>query len=328
MSGTDQGQVRLHGPRVPRRLDRRPRRSVRGRRDRARAARRTARCSRPARTSRRCSACARCRSRRRRGGTPTVPPEIDDIVMTALERDPDSRWQHATALRNALTTLTKRLGMQVTNQEVVAWLDALDFDSATLPFDGDRERSEHRVGDHLDRARDRPRRPRARPQRQAHDRAQGSRRREARRPAARRRPRRDDHRPAVAPAGSRGPRARHQRRVRGGGAPLRAPRGDPPVGQLPRGRGRPDDGARVGAQLDADPARASAPTIIAAPAPRGGRPARAPVGPRRRHRSVPEGPPAANSGPEADYPADPVLLVLAGCRRSPRPRSTSCCRCT
>jgi serine/threonine protein kinase len=69
---------------------------------------------------------------------PAVPPEIDDIVMTALERDPDRRWQQATALRNALTTLTKRLDMQVTNKEVVVWLDALDFDSATLPFHGER----------------------------------------------------------------------------------------------------------------------------------------------------------------------------------------------
>jgi serine/threonine protein kinase len=65
---------------------------------------------------------------------PEVPQEIDDIVMTALERDPDRRWQQATALRTALTTLTQRLGMQVMNQEVVHWLDVLDFDSATLPF--------------------------------------------------------------------------------------------------------------------------------------------------------------------------------------------------
>jgi serine/threonine protein kinase len=54
---------------------------------------------------------------------PKVPPEIDDIVMTALSRDPDRRWQHATALRSALTTLTQRLGMVVTNAQVVQWLD-------------------------------------------------------------------------------------------------------------------------------------------------------------------------------------------------------------
>jgi len=54
---------------------------------------------------------------------PNVPPEIDDIVMTALARDPDRRWQHATALRCALTTLTQRLGLVATNIQVVQWLD-------------------------------------------------------------------------------------------------------------------------------------------------------------------------------------------------------------
>ena len=54
---------------------------------------------------------------------PLVPPEIDDIVMTALQRDPDRRWQHATALRSALTTLTKRLGLIATNLQAIQWLD-------------------------------------------------------------------------------------------------------------------------------------------------------------------------------------------------------------
>ena len=54
---------------------------------------------------------------------PKVPPEIDEIVMTALERDPDKRWQHATALRNALTTMTKRLGLEVSNAHVAQWID-------------------------------------------------------------------------------------------------------------------------------------------------------------------------------------------------------------
>jgi serine/threonine protein kinase len=53
---------------------------------------------------------------------PNVPGEIDDIVMTALSRDPDGRWQHATALRTALTTVTRRLGLVCTNQQVVEWL--------------------------------------------------------------------------------------------------------------------------------------------------------------------------------------------------------------
>jgi serine/threonine protein kinase len=33
---------------------------------------------------------------------PDLPPELDAIVMTALERNPEHRWQRASALRNAL----------------------------------------------------------------------------------------------------------------------------------------------------------------------------------------------------------------------------------
>ena len=54
---------------------------------------------------------------------PKVPKEIDELVMTALERNPDRRWQHATALRNALTTMTQRLKMDVMNGEVAEWID-------------------------------------------------------------------------------------------------------------------------------------------------------------------------------------------------------------
>ena len=54
---------------------------------------------------------------------PNVPVEIDDIVMTALERDPEKRWQHATALRTALTTLTKRLGLTVHDRQVTEWIE-------------------------------------------------------------------------------------------------------------------------------------------------------------------------------------------------------------
>src|SRR5512140_2013524 len=54
---------------------------------------------------------------------PLVPPEIDDVVMTALARDPERRWQHATALRTVLTTLTQRLDLVATNAQVIEWLD-------------------------------------------------------------------------------------------------------------------------------------------------------------------------------------------------------------
>ncbi len=62
-----------------------------------------------------------------------VPHEIDEIIMTALERDPDKRWQHATALRNAMTTVTRRLGLHVESTRVVEWLEKFDFDMATEP---------------------------------------------------------------------------------------------------------------------------------------------------------------------------------------------------
>jgi len=65
---------------------------------------------------------------------PKVPPEIDDIVMTALARDPDMRWQHATALRAAMTTVTKRLGLDVMSTQVARWLDSTFFDVTTAPF--------------------------------------------------------------------------------------------------------------------------------------------------------------------------------------------------
>ncbi len=64
---------------------------------------------------------------------PGVPHEIDEIIMTALERDPDKRWQHATALRNAMTTVTRRLGLHVESTRVVEWLERFDFDMATEP---------------------------------------------------------------------------------------------------------------------------------------------------------------------------------------------------
>jgi len=52
-----------------------------------------------------------------------VPPEIDTIVMTALARDPDRRWQRANALRTALTHEAMRLGLIALNQQVIDWVD-------------------------------------------------------------------------------------------------------------------------------------------------------------------------------------------------------------
>ncbi len=54
---------------------------------------------------------------------PDVPPELDAIVMTALERDPDQRWQRAAALRQALTMEVQRLGLAVRDAQVIEWID-------------------------------------------------------------------------------------------------------------------------------------------------------------------------------------------------------------
>jgi hypothetical protein len=63
-----------------------------------------------------------------------VPPEIDSIVMTALERDPDARWQRAAALRVALTTEMQRLGLAVLDQHVVEWCtNVFDNSDADTP---------------------------------------------------------------------------------------------------------------------------------------------------------------------------------------------------
>jgi serine/threonine protein kinase len=67
---------------------------------------------------------------------PEIPPEIDSIVMTALERDPDARWQRASAMRIALTTEMKRLGLTLLDQQVSEWCDSL-FSDEHVTFDVD-----------------------------------------------------------------------------------------------------------------------------------------------------------------------------------------------
>jgi serine/threonine-protein kinase len=54
---------------------------------------------------------------------PQVPPELDNIVMTALERDPARRWQSAGALRNAFTTVASDLQTIVTNDQLAQWVE-------------------------------------------------------------------------------------------------------------------------------------------------------------------------------------------------------------
>lgn len=54
---------------------------------------------------------------------PDVPADIDAIVMTALERDPDRRWQSAAAMRKALVDAAAELQTVVSNQQLVEWVE-------------------------------------------------------------------------------------------------------------------------------------------------------------------------------------------------------------
>ena len=52
-----------------------------------------------------------------------ITPEFDDIVMTALQRSPELRWQNAAAMRTAITNVIRSLGTPVTNQQVLDWVE-------------------------------------------------------------------------------------------------------------------------------------------------------------------------------------------------------------
>jgi serine/threonine protein kinase len=54
--------------------------------------------------------------------TPAISRDVDDIVLTALQRDPELRWQSAAAMRTAIANATEALGGTVTNQQVLEWV--------------------------------------------------------------------------------------------------------------------------------------------------------------------------------------------------------------
>ncbi len=54
---------------------------------------------------------------------PKIPHELDDIVMLALQRDPDNRWQNASAMRTALANVSRQLGKPVTGKELRTWVE-------------------------------------------------------------------------------------------------------------------------------------------------------------------------------------------------------------
>lgn len=56
-------------------------------------------------------------------GNPRVTPELDQVVMTALERDPERRWQSAAAMRDALRAVIEQPGNHVDNTHVIDWVN-------------------------------------------------------------------------------------------------------------------------------------------------------------------------------------------------------------
>jgi serine/threonine-protein kinase len=52
-----------------------------------------------------------------------VPPELDDIIMTALARDPEQRWQQASAMRTALASVIQQRNLSVTRKQTAEWVD-------------------------------------------------------------------------------------------------------------------------------------------------------------------------------------------------------------
>jgi len=55
---------------------------------------------------------------------PEVPPEVDHIVMTALQRDPTKRWQRASDMLSAMgTAVANHASGRLTPQQLVTWVE-------------------------------------------------------------------------------------------------------------------------------------------------------------------------------------------------------------
>ena len=72
---------------------------------------------------------------------PDVPDDLDDIVLTALQRTPELRWQSAAAMRTAITNVMRSCGGPVTNQQLIEWVEwALQQRPSKTDLDLARER--------------------------------------------------------------------------------------------------------------------------------------------------------------------------------------------
>jgi eukaryotic-like serine/threonine-protein kinase len=54
---------------------------------------------------------------------PGVQPEVDDIVMSALERDPRRRWPSAASMRDRIRAVSAQLGDRADDHRAIAWVD-------------------------------------------------------------------------------------------------------------------------------------------------------------------------------------------------------------
>jgi len=63
---------------------------------------------------------------------PAVTPELDALVMRALERDPDRRWQSAAAMRDGIEEVIEHSGARANHQQVAEWV-AWVFDQESGP---------------------------------------------------------------------------------------------------------------------------------------------------------------------------------------------------
>ena len=56
---------------------------------------------------------------------PGVPEQVDEVVMKALDRDPDARFPDAVAFSRALATVLARLGPPIAGADIAMWMRGL-----------------------------------------------------------------------------------------------------------------------------------------------------------------------------------------------------------